>query len=166
MIFATKAVDRYGNWVEYNYDAQNPTRIASITSSDGASISFQYDGYGKLSTVSTGGRTWVYSYVPHPCDTSPGARMLSSVQLPDGSSWGYEYKYDMIGYSTEAVKFAIDGNNCTFNPGSMTSASPSDPAMEGELRIKHPSGASGVFRFRNIVHGKNNVTAGGVRVGG
>ena len=160
MIFATKAVDKFGNWVEYNYDAQNPTRITSITSSDGASIGFQYDGYGKLSTVSTAGRTWTYSYVPHPYDTSPGARVLSGVQLPDGSSWGYEYKNDMIGYSTDAVKFAIDGNDCTFNPGTMTSASPSDPAKEGELKIKHPSGASGVFKFRGIVHGKNNVTAG------
>lgn len=160
MLFATKAVDRFGNSVSYSYDPSNPERILSIESSDGAAIHFQYNSDGKIASAAHGGRIWNYGYVKNPHNPDPKSLLLSSVKLPDGTSWSYEYKNDLLGYSSEAVGFSTNGNNCTFNPGTMTSSSPGDPSKEGVLKISHPSGAVGEFRFKAIVHGKNNVTSG------
>ncbi|WP_203321969.1 hypothetical protein [Pseudoxanthomonas beigongshangi] len=59
---ATKAIDKYGNSVIYEYDPVNPTHLTRMLASDGAEIRLTYGANGKLAEVVSGGRTWRYSY--------------------------------------------------------------------------------------------------------
>lgn len=154
-LFATKAVDRFGNEVSYTYDPLNPVRLTGVSSSDGASISVAYGSNGLVSTVSAGARTWSYAYSPDPWSTAYS--LLTKVTLPDTSSWDYEYVNNMFGVSSQAGNF---GDSCIFNPGAMTSSGSASGYEIGIFRARHPSGAVGEFKFKTIAHGANNVTQG------
>ncbi len=105
-----KITDRNGNWINFDYGlpslGQAPTfHLLQITTNDGRSISFQYDGGNqnglrKLKTMTSNGQSWVYEYV-----TFDGATVqqsmsysLKKVTRPDGTSWGYEYP-ELPGYN-------------------------------------------------------------------
>ena len=49
-LFATKAVDRFGNTVTYSYDPAHPQRPTSIVSNDGARLDIQYNADGHISS--------------------------------------------------------------------------------------------------------------------
>lgn len=154
MLFASKAIDSFGNYVDYTYDPSNPQRLTKISSSDGAVIDIGYDQDGHISTVTSAGRTWTYSYIPHP--NYSDSALLSQVTLPDASSWTYEYTNLMYGTNPEEAYW---GEQCQFSAGSMTSSGGS--GTTGQFRAKHPSGAIGTFTFKVIIQGLNNVPFGG-----
>lgn len=80
---ASKVEDRFGNWVQYAYNAEGlPTRIWS---SDGREITLAYAG-GHLATATANGRTWTYGY-----GAVEGKTRLTAVTRPDGSAWTYAY---------------------------------------------------------------------------
>ena len=138
---ATKVEDRFGNWVAYNYDAANPRRLLSVTSNEGASIQLTYNASGKISTISSHGRTWTYSYA------DPAT--LGSVTRPDGSRWSF--LYDNI-YQVARSDSGLLWRDCV-PPVTDQDAPP--PAGQ-ILTITHPSGAVGTFKFRKITHGTTN----------
>lgn len=146
-LYATKAVDKFGGTIEYNYDPASPHRLLSVTASDGSLVTLAYDPVsGKLSSITAGSRVWRYEY-----GTVFGLPYLSGVVLPDGSRWAYSsppgpmYTFRM--YCDPAV-------------GTMTSAVPAPASEIKNFRVTHPSGAVADFAFRLIVHGYNNVTTG------
>jgi RHS repeat-associated protein len=155
---ATKAIDRFGNEVNYQYDPQNPHRILSITSSDQAAIVFGYNAQGKIGTAKIGTHIWTYTYNQAAGSTDPYNRYLASLQLPDLSSWTFAYKNAMYGRHPSAQSF---GTTCNFDAGDMTSYSSRPTDEEGGLTIIHPSGAIGEFTFRVIAMGFQNTTLGG-----
>lgn len=138
---ATKVEDRFGNWVAYTYDPANPRRLQSVTSNEGASIQLAYNASGKISTISSHGRTWTYSY------SDPTT--LSGVTLPDGSRWSFVY--DNI-YQVARSDSGLLWRDCV-PPVTDQDAPP--PAGQS-LAITHPSGAVGTFKFRKITHGTVN----------
>lgn len=140
---ATRIEDRFGNWVAYHYDAAAPRRLLSITSNEGASIQLAYNAAGKISTVSAHGRTWSYSYL------DDGNPTLSAVTQPDGSQW--TFAYDNI-YQVAKSDSGLLWRDCE-PPVTDQNAPPPAGQM---LTITHPSGASGTFKFRKIVHGMVN----------
>lgn len=150
-IFATRVEDRFGNYIEYEYDSVNPFRLKSITSSEGGTISVQYDAYGNIRSASALGKIWNYALEP------AGAR----VSLPDGTWWLYE--------ETPALRTLADidsrniWNFCQVDVGTLKSSVPPMTQDQGDFTITHPSGLKGKFRFRRIVHGTNN-TAGSCTV--
>jgi len=77
-LLATQVVDRFGNWVKYNYNASS--QLTSITANDGREIDISWSG-NNISSATAGTRTWHYGY------TSSGT--LQNVTLPDGSQWTY-----------------------------------------------------------------------------
>ncbi len=78
-LMATKAEDKFGNTVTYNYV---DGLLQSIVASDGRKITLSYSGK-YLANVVVNGRTWTYTY-----DTSVAYRTrLDKVTLPDGKSW-------------------------------------------------------------------------------
>ncbi|WP_295924216.1 RHS repeat protein [uncultured Xanthomonas sp.] len=130
-LLASKVEDRFGNTVQYQYNADgHPTRIWS---SDGREISLSYNG-AQLSTATSAGRSWVYGY-----GTVEGQVRLTSVTMPDGSSWGYAYSNAL---SPEYI--AWDGNS-----NSTCSEQPPAVPAEFSFSVTHPSGAVGNFQFSN-----------------
>lgn len=137
-LYATRAEDRFGRSVEYNFDSGNPHRIVSVRSGL-QSIDIFYTNEGRVSYIQSSGRRWDYSYIN-------GA--LAVVSLPDGSSWKY-------GNPPTGVDSNPWFQPCTFSLGSRTSSSV--PASD-ELRtyeMTHPSGAVGIFKFRSLMFGYN-----------
>lgn len=82
----TRVVDRFGNWVQYQYSGDPFARLLSITSSDGRSISLQYDGLGHVTQITGGAVTVSYSY-----QSVFDGRSLKTVTMADGSTWDYNF---------------------------------------------------------------------------
>ena len=138
-LLASKVEDRFGNTVNYQYNAQG--NLARIWSSDGREIVLTYAN-GQLSSASAHGRSWTYSY-----QSVEGEQRLSAVGLPDGSRWQY-------GYSN-----AMQPPYQTWDGGSNASCSLKAPPIDHAftLTATHPSGAVGTFEFQNRRRGRSGV---------
>jgi RHS repeat-associated protein len=148
-LYASKAVDRFGNTVTYTYDQINPQRIKTIESNDGVRLDVQYTADGLISTVTSQNRVWTYGY---------NGTQLASLQLPDGSKWQFSNKfYDLAG-SPSTLNFWLNG--CAQDPGNMNAANSPAPNSLWTVSITHPSGAKGDFTFRPLYHGINKAPGG------
>jgi RHS repeat-associated protein len=137
-ILPTLVTDRFGNWVRYTYGGADGWQVSAITSSDGRSITFTYNGWGnRIQSVSDGTRTWNYGY-------DPGGA-LQTVTQPDGSRWWF-----FLGDLTRDP-FSIEDPGCGSNPYAKW-----DPNNRVGTLI-HPSGASGTFTLKLMMHGRSNV---------
>jgi YD repeat-containing protein len=142
MMLASRIEDRFGNSLTYAYDALgNPT---SITANDGRKLTLSYQSpSGVARLVSTtlqpaGGapRTWTYSY---------GTPALSQVQLPDGTSWGFDFPI-MTTYSNELFDYLGGCQEILKRVGSSR-----------DFTVRHPSGLQGIFTVTNILRGRSYV---------
>ncbi|GAB3353481.1 RHS repeat protein [Lysobacter tyrosinilyticus] len=143
-LHATKVEDRFGNWVAYQFDPNNPRQLMSITSNEGASINLTYVA-GRVDTITTNGRTWRYLYT----DAERG--ILSGVVLPDDSPaspsrWGFSYG-DLNKLTRNSIKW-VDCSPALFG---------TSPAS---VVISHPSGAVGTFAFERRMHGTEDTPGG------
>lgn len=139
VLYATRVEDRFGNWVTYTYTNAYtaPVRLTAVASSDGRSLSLQYNSSGYISSISDGSHTWSYQY---------SGDNLTKVTLPDGSSWtiGLAALADVtVQYSTE------DSRSCF----SM------ETTISGDVTgsITHPSGATATFTIGPDYVGRTNV---------
>ena len=99
----SRIADPNGNTMNFTY-VTNPVNyvlLKSISTSDGRSVTFTYTDENtadaRLTSVSSGGRTWTYSYVPAP--GLPFRYFLTQVTRPSGGGWSYQYNGD-LGTST------------------------------------------------------------------
>lgn len=129
-LYATRAEDRFGNWVAYTYSnaATSPIKLTRIESSDGRIITVGYTG-NFISSVAAHGKTWTYGYT--------GDR-LTTVTLPDASQWSINldgFKRLTIDYFDEepSVQWRACGD-----PGELKAHSYTGT-------VTHPSGALGTF---------------------
>ncbi len=136
-LLATRIEDRFGNHVDYQYDATG--RPLSITANDGRAISVQYSSNAIV--VSASGRSWRYSL---------NNGQLVSVKSPDNSEW----KYSPYGMPTQVIGWDVDGGPDNlpleyFSPDS--DCLYSAPAQYGsglfDFQVTHPSGAVANFTF-------------------
>lgn len=140
-LLASRAEDRFGNWVNYQYDGG---RITSITSNDGRSIVFSYAG-SNISSATVNGRVWNYAYA------AGDSKQLSSVTAPDGSRHSYQYLVDGAPSTQLKPRYVLwDGSDggcpdSDYTPTGFT------------LLATHPSGASGRFDFSYSRHRKSGV---------
>jgi len=143
-VLATKVEDRFGNWVQYQYNGDgHPTRIWA---SDGRELNLTYNG-SNLASASANGRTWTYGYgAVTGFGGVPQAR-LTSVMLPDGSQWSY-------GYSN-----ALDPTSATWDGNSTSNCAEQPPEVTADFTFTatHPSGATGTFYFANSRHYRSGV---------
>ena len=75
-LYVSEITDVNGNWVRYDYQGDNLSRIHS---NDGREITFTYSG-NLISGVHANGRTWHYNY---------SENLLVSVINPDGKVWTF-----------------------------------------------------------------------------
>lgn len=105
-----KITDRNGNWINFDYglpsQGQAPSmHLLQITTNDGRSVSFQYDGgnqYGlrKLKAMTSNGQSWIYEYVTFDgkSEQQSMSYSLKKVIRPDGLAWIYDYP-ELPGYN-------------------------------------------------------------------
>jgi YD repeat-containing protein len=142
----TRVTDRFGNTVTYVYDASDPWKLMSITANDEAgtprSLSFTYvTGSHQIATASDGSRTWSYNY------SGTGAfAVLNTVTLPDGSAW------QLTGADALMVDFtyASEGSAACDSGGNLA-------VQDLSGSITHPSGATGTFTLRPVMHARSGV---------
>lgn len=157
-LYATKAKDRFNNTVTYSFDPTNPQRLTTVTSSDGAVITLTYSPNSQnVQKISTGDREWNYVY-----GGSAGVR-LENVTMDDGSKWTYEYESDYKAITKTLPKLLWAG--CLLNVGTMSTSVTPGPGETSWLKITHPSGAVGEFKFRRIIHGTRETEQGCVLQG-
>ncbi|HEY2560160.1 MAG TPA: RHS repeat-associated core domain-containing protein [Caldimonas sp.] len=146
-ILPTSITDRFGNWVRYTYTGTDGWRVATITSSDGRTITFGYSGNGnRIQTVFDGTRTWTYGY-----NGSTGS--LQTVTQPDGSQW--QFAMDSVPWQP----FALPDPDCDGGENGTVDQT------EKTLTITHPSGAVGSFTLKATYHGRSNVPGSQVTCG-
>jgi RHS repeat-associated protein len=132
----SRVEDAFGNWVNYSYTGD---KLTSITASDGRFINLSYSGSNVVSVASSIG-TWTYGYVNG---------RLSSVVLPDGSSWAYTTVGELKVTSVDPLIVSDWVADCTNV----------EPDNGGEFRytVKHPGGASAAYYFRLYRNYRHNV---------
>jgi RHS repeat-associated protein len=151
-LLASRVTDRHGNWVDYTYNGDgHPT---AITASDGRAITLAYSQQRLQSasvTLSAPAetRTWIYSYASD--NLSDNLPRLTTVTLPDNlSTWQFDYRAlntpdPKTGrYKHLYVKYVppdLSGKECA--PVVVDGSG----ALDFGLRITHPSGSRGDFRF-------------------
>jgi YD repeat-containing protein len=142
-MFGTHVEDRFGNYVNYTYDATG--HIQSINASDGRRVTFAPTADGKQIgsiTVVAGDatRTWSYGYSP-----TPSGQTLTSVQLPDGSRWTYDlFQLTFSVYSSP-------------KPGDCLDVAAPDGSLLKTGAITAPSGLQGTFEARPTQHARSGV---------
>ncbi|WNL47040.1 chitinase N-terminal domain-containing protein [Dyella sp. BiH032] len=151
-MLARRVEDRFGNWLQYSYDAQG--NLTTIDASDGRQLTIAYEawqdpsGYypvGYRATSATlqtaaGARQWRYFYS---ADTS--APRLITVQQPDGSAWSLDMA-GIVGPQSELVSF--DGCLIATWPQNATSST---------ATLRHPSGLTGRFTLTSTIRGRSYV---------
>lgn len=149
VLYATRVEDRFGNYLTYTYSNpwNAPGKLTRIQGSDGRQIDVSYSG-SHISSITDGTRAWTYGYVT----TAAGRKSLSSVGLPDGSSWSLglsaltdaEIRYNESGFD-EPLR------TCTLVE------TPVNYAAVFTGTVGHPAGAVATYAFNIQEHGKSNV---------
>jgi len=135
-IFPTQVSDRFGNLVTYHWSSTSPRQLDRIQSSDGRVVYFTWSS-GKIVKISDGSKIWTYGYT-----SSPSGGGLSTVTLPDGSSW----------------KFQLDDFRSmpeTIVSGSATCDALVLNGFRLEAALTHPGGVTGKFVISPRSHGRS-----------
>lgn len=144
-LLATEVVDRFGNWVKYNYSGDH---LTSITSNDGREIDISWSGDTIQSATAVsptyGSRTWSYGY-------STNGR-LSLVVQPDGSQW----TYTVLSGSLKTVRERPDYEPLP-DPPPHCQKEPTQNTGAFVYQVVAPSGAVGTFNFEYARHRRSYV---------
>jgi len=147
-MLVTRVTDRFGNWVNYGYDAG---KLISIDASDGRKVNLAYDANTRrvhTITVQAGSaspRTWTYNYAIGDF----GIPTLTSITQPDGSSW----QFNMAAISAHSGPNFVNSNS-----SSCSVLSPPTNVQEFTGTIIHPSGLTGTFVVKPTRRGRSYVT--------
>ncbi len=133
-MLVTRVQDRFGNWVTYHYTAG---ALDVIDASDGRHVTLANAGAKIASitvTAASGNRTWQYQYDAN--------NALTSVVLPDGSSWQFALDSLAQAYSPALASWGNclgpvqnDGLTGTSITGSVTA--PSGATTTYSMRLLH-----------------------------
>ncbi|WP_417657110.1 RHS repeat domain-containing protein [Pseudidiomarina aestuarii] len=156
--------DRFGNWVDYNYDAavlaygmasnfiSYSNKLTSIESSDGREINISYEngsGGERVSSISADGKTWSYDYTTRYDGIDElNKDVLIEVTRPDSKSWTFD-----LAFHTYGGFIASTGTN---DCGSLSTTSKVST-------ITHPEGAVYTLTQRPTQFGMSQIPQGSSR---
>lgn len=143
-LMLTRVEDRFNNAVTYTWVGN---QLQSISANDGRSITLSYNSNGHVESASDGVSTWIYGYTGSGSGATSN-HSLSSVALPDGSSWVLQFS-------------ALASARLTYERGDESPANcygrgePISGSYSGNLT--HPSGATATFTVAPQQHGRTQV---------
>ncbi|MDC8014373.1 hypothetical protein [Tahibacter soli] len=153
-LLASSIADRYGNAVTYTYDdVGRPTSIRD--NGGGREIRLTYDATSSrlltsasvtvaIPGQSTQTRTWRYAYE----NGADGLPRLKTVTLPDtASQWIFDYHYNAPGDPDPVPDTYLYVQYLPPKPSNNECAAATFQPARFSMRITHPSGANGDFRF-------------------
>lgn len=147
-LVATKVEDRFGNFVNYNYNTSD--RLTSIAASDGRTISFAYNGSNVLTSATAHGKTWTYAY--------DAAGKFVSATLPDASKWEYALTGGFFRGSLSGSDDPSSGVYCNNNVAYVTQDLTYIPGnTTSKLVVKHPPALSTLLQPSTTTTGKQHV---------
>ena len=159
IILVTKIEDRFGNTVQYSYDADS--NLTQILASDGRKIVIAYETVSGVkrpttatldNTYPTADRVWTYNY-----ETS-GAKRLESVTLPDGSEWEYS-GLQIFEFDPDDPPGVYDGqiNRYPGNGAPKWAPSCGKSSTTYYASVTTPDGAVIDYTFRETFHDRSEV---------
>lgn len=164
LIMVSRIEDRFGNFVNYNYNSNGD--LESIVASDGRQINVYYESYvnsigktySRAAYAEANGRRWKYIYSP---TENPIYRknMLSEVKLPDESKWKYDdHIYDLAFRVSTPGSYGVSeevriNNQRIQAQCHKTTVTPA----EFSTTVVSPTGVSTQYTFRNVYHGRAEV---------
>lgn len=81
--YPSRITDRNGNWMAISYSFfGNTFGVSGVTTSDGRTLTYSYDGAGMIKSVTDGLRTWNYKVE---------GGFLTEVTRPDNAVWKFAY---------------------------------------------------------------------------
>lgn len=149
MLMVTKIQDKFGNYVEYNYESN---LLRSIVASDGRKIELTYMG-GNVQTVVTNGRVWQYVYQTISRANSVTFQALKEVVLPDSTKWSYspEFYNQRRATTRRQVSNWEYAGLCTFKTFS------GDPANKFTFSVTTPDRTVIQYTVDDVYHGSYDV---------
>ena len=144
-LFVSKVEDRFGNWVKFDYEGDNNVNnmrhLSKISSSDNRVIDIEITAKGKR--ITSASKVWDYYYE----DT--GSEYIRTndffVKQPDDKVWKYSlHNIDLLDSGE------LDGTpSCNRDFGRYHKG--------GEMKVIHPSGLVGIYKFNVIRVDKANL---------
>lgn len=149
MLMVTKVQDKFGNYVDYNYESN---QLRSIVASDGRRIDLIYSG-ANVKTATINGRTWTYNYQTITKPNGVTLTVLKEVVLPDSTKWIYSPEfYNQRRATTRRQRSATENAGlCAF----MTYAG--DPASKFTFTVTTPDRAVIQYVMDDVYHGSYDV---------
>lgn len=153
MLFPTRVTDRFGHWVDYQWNPNAPAQLKKILADDGRTITFEYapttNRISRITATSStlvGGRSWNYGYLSSPGTASDGS--LTSVRLPDTTEWtfGLSALFNAKGRYTEAPLCGFSG-----------SADSLPESVRPTGWVRHPSGAKATFTLDAVLQTRTHL---------
>ena len=156
-LYVTKIEDRFGNWVKYDWEYDHPKRIYA---NDGREIVMTYSepspgmfpGHLRTQILSAtaNGRTWSFSQL---------GGYGGNVTNPDGTQWKFEGPATFNAFRLDVAEYLLNPEtnqtylkkNLPCSPGAIIKDTTS------RIRITHPSGATALYVFKGMRHGRTNV---------
>ncbi|MCV2886509.1 RHS repeat-associated core domain-containing protein [Aestuariibacter sp. AA17] len=144
MLMITRIEDRFGNYVEYNYN--DNAELISIESSDARRIDIQWEGtphsedplsLRRIASATANGRKWSYSYY--------NSGQLHLVTLPDDKFWEYPQISSVAG-TDRLPESSLKSGTCSV---------PSEIGG-GVYKVTDPDGLVTEYTIRDTYHGTYN----------
>lgn len=170
---ATKVTDRFGNVVNYHYNASN--QLDYISASDGRRIDIAYEYFSdetsqsklRPSYATANGKTWQFKYwevaTNYPGDEDYWNVQLKSVILPDNTSWQYDRYLHRVGFTTSIIKAIQSPREYNVNGYALyvstRCAANSLLNKSFSTSVINPDGVATQYDFKATYHGRSGVDA-------
>ena len=156
-----KITDRNGNYISINYVATGSPEIRNISTSDGRSLTFAYEGAGTLSarirSISGAGQTYQYNYQPSGIS---GVYQLSRVVRPDNNDWAYQYNGNTGSaagsYMMRSVKVP-QGGTVEYSYGYQYFDTQSNPLSRSHVITRKTMSTGGTWNFTYVPGGPGSL---------
>ncbi len=145
ILMVKKVEDRFGNFVEYQYDSVG--NLSKIHSSDSRQIEIHYSN-GKVERAVANGKTWWYNQKDNTFE----------VVLPEGKKWQYPKSLNF--YSpTLSLNLANRHPTTRAHSAGACNIDPNHPNAPTTKTIITPDGLKISYDFKRIYHGRASVDA-------